>query len=232
MGIADDIRAEVKEIFKSKWDERDGHVVPEADDLRLGNDAVKLTGTVLYADLAESTEMVNKRSSKFAAEIYKTFLISACRIIRHRDGEITAFDGDRVMAVFIDNSKHTNALKTALNINWVVQSVVNDEMKKQYPNTDHVVRHAVGVDTSDLLVARTGVRGDNDLVWVGRAANYAAKLCTLRTDNYATWITKAVHDGANNDAKYSNGKPMWEERTWTTYNTTIYRSSWYWKPQS
>jgi class 3 adenylate cyclase len=44
----------------------------------------------------------------FAAEIYKSYLISACRIIRDNGGEITAFDGDRVMAVFIGNMKNTN----------------------------------------------------------------------------------------------------------------------------
>jgi len=29
------------------------------------------------------------------------------------------------------------------------------------------------------MQARVGVREDNDIVWIGRAANYAAKLCAL-----------------------------------------------------
>src|SRR4051794_33767281 len=118
MAIADDIRAEVKDIFKAAWTERDGTKVPETKDLKLGNDAVKLKGTVLYADLADSTDMVNKKKAAFAAEVYKTFLISACRIISERGGDITAFDGDRIMAVFIGDRKNTEAALAALNINW------------------------------------------------------------------------------------------------------------------
>jgi hypothetical protein len=90
MSLADDLRAEVRTIFGSQWTERDGEVIPESKDLKLGNDAVKMKGTVLYADLAESTDMVNKKKSSFAAEVYKSFLISALRIISNRGGQITA----------------------------------------------------------------------------------------------------------------------------------------------
>jgi class 3 adenylate cyclase len=89
----------------------------------------------------------------------------------------------------------------------------------------------VGIDTSDLWVARTGIRGSNDLVWVGRAANYAAKLCDLRVDNYASWITEDVFEVMNENAKVSkSNKDMWERRTWTTRNIQVYRSSWKWSP--
>src|ERR1700685_1091444 len=106
MATAKEIRDEVTEIFATNWKMRDGEVVPAADAVKLDNDAVKLEGTVLYADLADSTKLVNNYKPHFAAEIYKTYLVTACRIIRDRGGEITAFDGDRVMAVFIGDSKN------------------------------------------------------------------------------------------------------------------------------
>ena len=63
-----------------------------------------------------------------------------------------------------------------------------------YPKTEYKIKQAVGVDTSKLFVARTGIRGSNDLVWVGRAANYAAKLSALRDGNSLAVITKDVFD--------------------------------------
>jgi class 3 adenylate cyclase len=51
---------------------------------------------------------------RFAAEIYKTFLHCAAKIIRSEDGVITAYDGDRIMAVFIGNAKNTSAVRAAL----------------------------------------------------------------------------------------------------------------------
>jgi hypothetical protein len=58
-----------------------------------------------------------------------------------------------------------------------------------------------------LFSKRTGIRGSNDLVWVGRAANHAAKLSSLREDNFATWITADVYDKMNDSSK-QGGKPV------------------------
>lgn len=229
MGFADDLRSEVRKIFLAKWDTREGVVVPDTDDVALGNVAVKLNATVLYADLAESTAMVNAVKPNFAAEVYKTYLVTVCRIIRLHEGEITAFDGDRVMAVFLGKSKNTQAATAALKINWAVNNIVNEELKREYPDTDFRVKQAVGVDTSELWVARTGIRGSNDLVWVGRAANYAAKLCSLRSDPKVTWITEDVFNLLNDSAKYSEGSLMWEKAVWHQYDCYVYSSTYWWK---
>lgn len=228
MGFDDDLRSQVRNIFQSQWESRDGNTVPDTDDVPLGNVSVKLKGTVLYSDLAESTAMVTKMKSHFAAEVYKAYLSTACRIIRLNGGEITAFDGDRVMALFIGNNKNTSAAKTALMINWAIDKVVNDELARQYPDTDFRVRQAVGVDTSEIWVARTGIRGSNDLVWVGRAANYAAKLCSLRSGPNVSWITEDVFNAMDNTVKYSEGRSMWEKKVWNEFNIYVYSSNWWW----
>jgi class 3 adenylate cyclase len=226
-----EILAEVKEAFEAKWEEREGRKVPEAEDLQLGNDAITLAGTVLYADLADSTGLVNNFKGWFAAEIYKAYLVGACRIIRNNGGEITAFDGDRVMAVFIGNYKNSSAAKTALHINAFVGEL-NAQIKLSYPKTGYVLRQSVGIDTSNLFVARTGIRNSNDLVWVGRAANYAAKLCALGDSTYPSHITEDVFTKLSDETKYDSSqprKPMWEKLMWNEMGIVIYRSSWTWK---
>jgi class 3 adenylate cyclase len=228
MSLGDELKKEVAEILKEQWSFRDGQVVPNNDDLKLSNDGVKLQATVLYADLADSTGLVDTKTPGFSAEIYKSFLRCACKIITNNSGIITAFDGDRVMGVFIGDSKNSNAVKTALKINYAVRKIINPCIKNQYISTDFTATHGVGIDTSDLLVARSGIRGSNDLVWIGPAANYAAKLANLRKDNYSTWITENVFKNMLDEAKYSNGKLMWETRNWTKYNKTVYCSSYWW----
>jgi class 3 adenylate cyclase len=232
MGLKEDLEADVRDIFNARWSTRDGTVVPEADDLRLGNDAVKFAEAVaLYADLAESTALVDGKADWFAAEIYKTFLHCASKIIRSMNGEITAFDGDRIMAVFLGDSKRSNATKCGLKINYAVRSIINPAIKNKYPDETYAVRHAVGIDVSKLFVARTGIRGSNDLVWVGRAANYAAKLATIRDNEYTTWITADVYAKAD-EASRMGGDPkrsMWDERSWSKLpGVPIYRSNWWW----
>ena len=107
--------------------------------------------------------------------------------------------------------------------------IVNPALKAQYPTSPYVLKHVVGVDTSELLAGRIGVRNDNDLVWVGRAANYAAKLSALN-EGFATYITDSVYGNMHDKVKYAlGGEDMWESRNWTAMNNmTIYRSNYYW----
>lgn len=231
MGLLTDITKEVEEIFRTRWQNRDGTKVPETGDVKLGNDAVALDGTVLYADLVDSTRLVQGFKPLFAAEIYKSYLVSACRIIRSNGGEITAFDGDRVMAVYIGAFKNTSAAATALELNYAVQYILNPKLKVAYPNDSYSIRHCVGVDTGNVSIARTGIRGSNDLVWVGRAANYAAKLSSLREGDYVSYITDDVYKKLHASKKYG-GNPrqsMWEECQWQAHNITVYRSRWWWR---
>lgn len=89
MGVADDIKKNAKETFGSTWTVRNGTVVPSATDLNLTNDAVRFaTATVLYADLDQSTALVEDHRWDFAGEVYKTFLYAASRLIRNRGGSI------------------------------------------------------------------------------------------------------------------------------------------------
>jgi class 3 adenylate cyclase len=95
------------------------------------------------------------------------------------------------------------------------------------------MNHVGGVDTSELFVCRIGVRNDNDLVWVGRAANYAAKLSEISND-YPIFISGDVFDKLHKSAKNGaggSGPLMWEERSWTAMNKMrVYRSNWIWEP--
>jgi class 3 adenylate cyclase len=227
MSLSDDLRREVKSILSDKWSEREGQKVPESEDLRLGNAAVKLEGTVLYADLDASTNLVDEYKPFFAAEIYKSYLHCVAKIVRSEGGVITSYDGDRIMAVYTGDYKNTSAARTALKINYAVKNIINPAIEKQY-NNNYTIKQVVGIDTSLLFVARTGIRGSNDLVWVGRSANYAAKLTTL-SSYYASRITGDLYNKLNKTAKYSNGdQSMWEKVTWNTMNDmTIYRSTWW-----
>jgi len=230
MGDKSDIEQAVKNILTTQWASRKGQVIPSADDLTLGNDAVLLDGTILYADLDGSTKMVDGHPPWFAAEIYKAYLLATAKLIRTEGGEVAAYDGDRVMGVFIGARKNTSAVRCALKINWVVQKVINRLIKAEYPQRSFAVKQVVGVDTSSLWIARTGVRGANDLVWVGQAANYAAKLTELGSA-HPTWITHRVFDAMHADVKHaSDGREMWEKRRWTPMNELhIYCSNFWWR---
>lgn len=232
MGILTELTQSVRQtLCLDQWTTRDGQVVPESKDVGLGNDAVKLDAVVLYADLSGSTRMVDNYKPHFAAEVYKVFLHCAARLVRAEGGEITAYDGDRIMAVFIGDTKNTSAVRAALRINHAVTEIINPQIAASYPNDSFKVKHVVGIDGSSLWVARTGVRGANDLVWVGRAANYAAKL-TACSDSMTTYVTSSVYSTMHDSAKFTerDRTNMWTPLTWNAMGgITIYGSSYWWR---
>lgn len=194
MALEDDIKLEVQRTFQKQWSVTNATQVPTPEDVTLGGNyaSALAEATVLYADLDGSTSMVDNKSWQFSAEIYKSFLHCAAKLIRAENGEITAYDGDRIMGIFYGgNDKNTRSVRCALKINYAVTKIINPAIQAQYPQYGFAVKHVVGIDASPLHAARTGVRGDNDLVWVGRAANYAAKLTEDSLDQ-PTWITSNI----------------------------------------
>src|SRR5882757_321503 len=150
MSFGADIETEVKRIFREIWATTKATTVPEPRSIALEkNEAKEIEdGVVLYADLSASTNMVQTQTAAFAAEVYRAYLYSAAQIIRDQAGEVTAYDGDRVMAVFLGDSRNSNAAKCALKINYAVSKIINPAIAAQYPNKTFTVRQVVGIDRS------------------------------------------------------------------------------------
>jgi uridylate cyclase len=238
MAILDDLETETNKIVRAAWNTRDGTAVPRSQDIALGNEGVELKATFLYADLHDSTTLAIE-NQQIAAEVFKAYLMGTTRIIRSLGGEVRSFDGDRVMGVFHEGSKNTNAAEAGLKISYYFSHVLKPAFGEFYKGTfpsglNH--EQTVGIDVSQVMIVRSGIRNNNDLVWVGRAPNVAAKLSAIRESGYSTYITKDVFDCMLDTSKYG-GDPkdlMWELRTWGDGNEfgagQVYRSSWWWPP--
>jgi adenylate cyclase len=234
MSLKDNILDSTNRIIHQAWDIRDGRTVPDTD-VALEGGAVRLDATVLYADLAQSSRLVTDFNQKTAGKVIRLFLHCMCKLITAYDGTITSFDGDRVMGVFLGDSKNSNAATCALKMNYVVSQVIEPKVKEYFTSLNEAgfgISHCVGVDTSPILAVRAGQRGSNDLVWIGKAPNLAAKLSEIRQDSYHSFISEDVFTKLNESAKFGGPekKPMWEERTFQFIGEKIpvYGSSWYW----
>jgi class 3 adenylate cyclase len=235
MSLIDDLTSETNKIVRSAWTRRDGEKIPESEDVGLGNDCVDLEATFLYADLMDSTELA-LQSQNIAAEVVKVYLMGTTRIIRDVGGDIRSFDGDRVMGIFFGKRKNTEATQAALKINYFFTYILMPAFTNFYKSSTLSLAQAVGIDTSKVMTVRAGIRNNNDLVWIGRAPNVAAKLSAIRESGYSSYLSETVFDRMLDESKYG-GRPrqlMWEKRSWaagTSYGVgTVYRSGWWWKP--
>jgi adenylate cyclase len=234
--FSDELTEEVGKTVTSAWSKREGKVIPSSESLNLGNDRVEMEAVLLYADLADSTELAIQ-NREIASEVCKAYLRGVTKIIKSNGGEIRSFDGDRVMGVFFEGGKNTAAVISGLQICWFFREVVSAKFKGYYTSAlaGVTLNQTVGIDRSDMHVSRAGVRNDNDLIWVGRAPNIAAKLSGVR-NGYNTLITSTVYNTMLDEAKYA-GNPkrnMWSALRLdldTKYALGgVYGSTWQWKP--
>ncbi len=235
MGKAEEIESDIQTTIDTAWDKRNGNKIPDTTDIALAGGAVEIDATFLYADLANSSKMAKELDRRITAKILKSFLASVSKLIKHNNGKIVSFDGDRVLGVFYGSYKNTNAAKCALQIKYVVQKIIKPKFESKYEavkNASFDINSGVGLDTGSVLAIRGGVRGSTEIIWIERAPNLAAKLSDLRVEKYQTHITKRVYNKLNREAKYSESKNMWESRSWNFLDESIsvYRSSWQWKP--
>jgi adenylate cyclase len=235
--FSDDLNAEVKATVEETWDSRDGQVVPQSENLRLANDRVVLDAVLLYADLADSTEIAIANQT-IASEVFKSYLRGVTKIIHKNGGQVRSFDGDRVMGVFIGGYKNTSAARCGLQIQWFFSNVLIARFKEHYKDKVAAFNfgQTVGIDTSSVHAARSGVRDNNDLIWVGRAPNIAAKLSSIRMEKFKTFITPDVYRVLERPLKFQGSpeRDMWTLLNWAAGNQygipQIYGSGWTWTP--
>ncbi|EMS79882.1 adenylate/guanylate cyclase domain-containing protein [Desulfotignum phosphitoxidans] len=237
MALINDLTNDVQGIISKTWSTRKGQKVPSSDSVALAGGAVELDATFLYADLANSSKMAKELDRRIAAKILKSFLATTARLVRHHGGSIVSFDGDRILGVFTGSYKNTTAAKCALQIKYTVQEIIKPKFENQYDSVKKAsfsISHGIGVDSGTVLAVRAGARGNNDLIWIGRAPNLAAKLSDFRKPPHHTYITATVYNKLDDPAKYGgkDKQNIWEPRTWTFLGDSIslYRSSWQWKP--
>ncbi|MFZ2556006.1 MAG: adenylate/guanylate cyclase domain-containing protein [Minisyncoccia bacterium] len=233
MSLSGDLGSEINAILDQAWDTRDGNVVPGTADIALAGGGVNLKATMLYADLADSTDLA-MWDRRVTARICKAFLACSTRLIKARGGDVRSFDGDRVMGVFVGDGKNTSAVKCGMQINWMFLNLLKPKFEARYDalrNGTYKLAHCTGIDTSDVLVVRTGIRNSNDLIWIGRAPNVAAKMSAFRNSPYHTYISASVYNSMSDEVKITNEKNMWEVLTWEKGPiSNFYRSSWTWEP--
>jgi len=231
----DDLTKETNDLLNTKWDVRDGTVIPESESVGLADEAVRIDATFLYADLAGSSKLAECCPWETTAKIIRAYLHIAIRLIRAYNGEIRSFDGDRVMGVFIGDRKNTHAVSCAREIFWMTEKVLDPAATKEFKsvkNNNIRIRQCVGVDTGTAVAVRAGIRNNNDLVWINRPPSLAAKLSDVREYPYCVYISDACFKKLPDEAKQWDGKNIWEQRSmkFGGKDVTIHRTSWMKQP--
>lgn len=229
MALLDDLKNKIGTYFREKYEIQETTIVPSTDysKLTFGNTALTAELTFIFIDIRKSSELHDTYGYEYAARIYQSFHDICLRIINSRDGNVRAFDGDRIMGVFSGDQKNNNAVEAAMNIRWAISNILNPQFKPEY-----AINIGIGIDTGQTLITKVGKGRDisnNDLVWVGKACNYASHMSSYATN--CIHVSPAVYNKLFDSNKISDGKNMWSSINLTLKNgktITCYKTTYNW----
>ena len=212
----DDLTTQTDDLLSTDWQTRDGNVVPESETVALKDGAVRIEAAFLYADLVGSSLLAKNCPWETTAKIIRAYLGCSTRLIKAWRGEVRSFDGDRVMGIFKGESKESDAVQCAREIFWVVEKLINPKANSKFKSVRDAginIRNCIGVDTGSAVAVRAGIRGSEDLIWIGRPPNWAAKLSDLREYPYSVLISSLVYSRLSDSQKIVGGENIWQKCT-------------------
>jgi class 3 adenylate cyclase len=229
MTLLDTLQSEVDTIFRIDWQLTDANVIPEAEEIALANGAFKIEATFLYADLAEVLVLAEKCSWETTAKIIRAYLDIAARLILAEGGTASRAGSHSVMGIFRGEAPNTSAVNCARKIDWMVEKVLNPKAYTTFQsvrNNKLPIRHCIGIDTSDAWAVRAEVGNNNDLIWIGRAPEFAAQLSGIGKYPYSVYTSRACFTRLADTARETGEKNIWLEKrikfgdeTHTVYRT-------------
>lgn len=203
---------------------QDAISVPDKSDFDDFNGVYNIECATLFADFAGITDLVDQHDHIFSSWLLKVYLTCASSIISRSGGAITAFEGDGLMGLFTGNSKECDAVQCAFQIQWAVSNIVQPKLDALFPEKKYKMSQVVGIDTSKLTAVKTDVWDHYDILWVGRAANYAANLTRINHHKYSTYITSDVYAKLSAELQGSKSNSIWNMMQKKMNNLDVYRS--------
>ena len=229
MTLLDTLQSKVDKFLAIDWELKDENKIPKAEDVVLANGACKIEATFLYADLAGTTLLTEKCSWQITAKIIRAYLDIAVRLIEAHGGQISSTEGHRVMGVFKGETPNTSAVNCARKIDWMVEKVLNPKADTAFPtirNNKLTIRHCIGIDTSNAWAIRSAIN-NNDLIWIGKGPQFAAKLSGIRKYPYSVYISRDCFVRLGDIAKEAGEANIWFEKSFKFDDEThtVYRTN-------
>ena len=211
-----DLQRKTDEHLSGTYETYKPRGVPEPGDIPLGKKAAQLEATALFIDLRQSSDITNSFRRQTAAKMFKSYFDGAVRITNAHSGTVRSFNGDGMLALFVGDFRSSNAAKAAMETVWFVREVLRPKFQRYFANNRSALGQDLsfdigcGLDDGVIYAVRVGIRGTNDVSWVGRCTNTAAKLSngTLHPNNIA--ITREAYNRLHESRKTStDGRRMW-----------------------
>jgi len=128
----------------------------------------------LFSDIRGFTSFSEKNSPETVIEILNFYLNLQTETILSKKGDIDAYVGDEIMAVFKGPNKVERAVESAIDI---VKSIKKANMERLKEGTQYS-RWVIGINSGDVVIGNIGSSMRMNHTAIGDTVNLASRLCS------------------------------------------------------
>jgi len=226
---------QIKQYLNESYTRSTTYSVPKKNDLTFGNTVKKLEhAKIFYIDMRKSRKILTDASDFWSVKIHKAFLRAIIHCIEKRDGHLRSFNGDGILAFFIDDNAASKAVRAAMDIKGYVNEI-NDILVKSSKNK---IDFGIGIAQGPVMIAKSGKGGDDqtkqDLIWIGIALYVAVELSELGKTSKNIWVSdnilnSVIKEGDPLKTLKHEGEWIWfyEQKTLNNGYQKVHHTTWY-----
>jgi hypothetical protein len=127
------------------------------------------------------------------------------------------------MGIFMGDRMNSRSTLAAREIFYTVEHIIGPKAVSKFAsfkNNNIKLKNCIGIDYGEARAVRAGIRNSNDLIWIGKAPSFAAKLSDLRTYADCVYISDRVYRIISEDSKIVDGKNIWRTKNFTFADAT------------
>lgn len=129
---------------------------------------------LLFSDIRGFTSFSEKNSPETVMEILNFYLNLQSEIILSKKGDIDAYVGDEIMALFQGPNKVERAIESAIEIVKSIKKANMDRLKEGHA----IFEVGIGINSGDVVIGNIGSSTRMNHTAIGDTVNLAARLCS------------------------------------------------------
>lgn len=206
MSWMDDLYNKINEYTNGYYTQNASNSIPSLYNVGMGKSYVKTPVCAYCIDMRKSSSLIDKYGMESSVKIHKSFMTIASRVVIENGGRIRSFNGDGLLALWVNNGSNDIALavKTAM----MTKYFITNKLATFFNTYD--IDFGIGIDISDMFTIRVGNQknmDENDLVFVGKSVNFATKISNNMVKPNNIGISKEAYYSLPDNLRYNSTNP-------------------------
>lgn len=211
----------IKSYLRESYTRSTTYSVPKKENLTFGNTVKRMEHVkVFYIDMRKSRRILTDATGFWSVKIHKAFLRAVIHCIEKRGGHIRSFNGDGILAFFIDD-EDDNPSSRAVRAAMEIKGFVNEINNVLVSNDKNKIDFGIGIAQGPVDVAKSGKGGDDqtrqDLFWIGLPVYVAVELSEYAKNPTNVWVSNNVFNSVKSEGDPLN--TLKHEGEWIWYHT-------------